>query len=48
MRKLFKDKFGFTQDTEFIVYEPANPHEVHSYEYEDGPGPDPESLKFDL
>ncbi|KAI6013116.1 hypothetical protein BKA83DRAFT_4025578, partial [Pisolithus microcarpus] len=45
---LFKEKFGFANDTEFIVYEPADRHDVHAYEYEDGPGPDLEHLQFDL
>ena len=45
---IFKDKFGFTRDTEFIIHEPADCDKVHSYEYEDGPGPDLKSPKFDL
>ncbi|KAI6013802.1 hypothetical protein BKA83DRAFT_4499841 [Pisolithus microcarpus] len=48
VRKLFKDKFNFTNDTEFIGYESADPRDVHAYEYEDGPGPDVNSPVFDL
>ncbi|KAI6030222.1 hypothetical protein EDC04DRAFT_2898474 [Pisolithus marmoratus] len=48
VRKLFKEKFGFTHDTEFIAYDSADPSDVHAYEYEDGPGPDVNSPVFDL
>ncbi|KAI6104031.1 hypothetical protein EV401DRAFT_2079251 [Pisolithus croceorrhizus] len=45
---LFQEKFNFAHDMDFIVYEPADKDEVHAYEYEDGPGPNPEHLQFDL
>ncbi|KAI6125112.1 hypothetical protein EDD16DRAFT_490937 [Pisolithus croceorrhizus] len=48
VRKLFKDKFNFTNDTEFIGYESADPRDVHAHEYEDGPGPDANAPAFDL
>ncbi|KAG9308490.1 hypothetical protein JVU11DRAFT_11834 [Chiua virens] len=48
VRKLFQDKCGFTQDTDFMACEPANPDEVRLHEDEDGPGPDLDSPKFDL
>ncbi|KIK20280.1 hypothetical protein PISMIDRAFT_13113 [Pisolithus microcarpus 441] len=48
VHKLFKDKFNFTNDTEFIGYESADPRDVHASEYEDGPGPDMNSPVFDL
>ncbi|KAI6023376.1 hypothetical protein EDC04DRAFT_2606768 [Pisolithus marmoratus] len=48
VRKLFKEKFGFAHDTEFIAYNSADPSDVHAYEYEDGPGPDVDSPIFDL
>ncbi|KAI6028172.1 hypothetical protein EDC04DRAFT_2527099, partial [Pisolithus marmoratus] len=47
VRKLFKEKFGFTHDTEFIAYDSADRSDVHAYEYEDGPGPDVDSPIFD-
>ncbi|KAI6002531.1 hypothetical protein EDC04DRAFT_2550124, partial [Pisolithus marmoratus] len=46
--KLFKEKFGFAHDTEFIAYDSADPSDVHAYEYKDGPGPDVDSPIFDL
>lgn len=48
MRCLFKDVFEIAQDTDFIIHEPAGREEVYSYEYEDGPGPNPKNLTFDL
>ncbi|KAG2046086.1 hypothetical protein BDR06DRAFT_1039201 [Suillus hirtellus] len=48
VRRLFKDVFGFSQDADFIVYEPASRQDVHAYEYEDGPGPDRRNPTFDL
>ncbi|KAI6166753.1 hypothetical protein EDD17DRAFT_1505109 [Pisolithus thermaeus] len=44
--KLFKEKFNFMHDTEFIGYESADPQDVHAYEYEDGPSPDVNSPIF--
>ncbi|KAI6102400.1 hypothetical protein EDD16DRAFT_1525630 [Pisolithus croceorrhizus] len=48
VRRLFKEKFNFVHDTEFIGYESADPRDVHAYEYEDGPSPDVDSPIFDL
>lgn len=48
VRRLFKEKFNFVHDTEFIGYESADPRDVHAYEYEDGPSPDVGSPIFDL
>ncbi|KAI6161402.1 hypothetical protein EDD17DRAFT_1509127 [Pisolithus thermaeus] len=48
VRLLFQEKFNFAHDMDFIVYEPVDKDEVHAYEYEDGPGPNPERLQFDL
>ncbi|KAF8449201.1 hypothetical protein L210DRAFT_3640809 [Boletus edulis BED1] len=48
VRNFFKTKFEFTQDTEFMIYEPVDPNKVRMYESGDGPGPDLKSPKFDL
>jgi hypothetical protein len=48
VRRLLKDVFKITQDTDFIVHEAASREDVYSYEYEDGPGPDLKNLTFDL
>ncbi|KAG9317978.1 hypothetical protein JVU11DRAFT_35 [Chiua virens] len=48
VRKLFQDKCGFTQDTDFMACEPTDPDEVRLHEDEDGPGPDLDSPKFNL
>ncbi|KAF8833243.1 hypothetical protein BDN67DRAFT_986157 [Paxillus ammoniavirescens] len=45
---LFKEKFDFAHDMDFIAYDPADQDEVHTYKYEDGPGPDLEHPQFDL
>ncbi|KAI6136016.1 hypothetical protein F5141DRAFT_1059277 [Pisolithus sp. B1] len=37
---LFKEKFGYTQDVEFIMCASADSDNVRSCQYEDGPGPD--------
>ncbi|KAI6122056.1 hypothetical protein F5141DRAFT_1211681 [Pisolithus sp. B1] len=47
-RNFYLEKFGFTYDMEFIAYEPADQHEVHAYEYKDGPSPNLEHPQFDL
>lgn len=47
MRRLFKDGFNISQDADFIAHEAASREDVYSYEYEDGPGPDPKNLAFD-
>ncbi|KAI6106844.1 hypothetical protein EV401DRAFT_1892351 [Pisolithus croceorrhizus] len=48
VHRLFKEKFNFVHDTEFIGYESADPRDVHAYEYEDGLSPDVDSPIFDL
>jgi hypothetical protein len=40
--------FKISQDSDFIVHQPASREEVYSYQYEDGPGPNPQNLAFDL
>ncbi|KAI6031058.1 hypothetical protein BKA83DRAFT_4045117, partial [Pisolithus microcarpus] len=45
---LFKEKFGYTQDVEFIMCASADSDDVRSYQYEDSPGPDLVSPLFDL
>ncbi|KIK29699.1 hypothetical protein PISMIDRAFT_6495 [Pisolithus microcarpus 441] len=47
-RDLFKEKFGYTQDVEFIMCASADSDDVRSYQYEDSPGPDLVSPLFDL
>ncbi|KAI5990353.1 hypothetical protein EDC04DRAFT_2541385, partial [Pisolithus marmoratus] len=47
-RDLFKEKFDFTQDMEFILCACADSDDVSSYQYEDGPGPDLATPLFDL
>ncbi|KAG6375694.1 hypothetical protein JVT61DRAFT_3268 [Boletus reticuloceps] len=48
VRRLFKDEFGIMQDVDFVAHQPASLDDVQAYEHEDGPGPDPEQLAFDL
>ena len=48
IRRLFKDVFKITQDTDFVAHIPAFADDVHAFEYEDGAGPDPDNLAFDL
>ncbi|KAI9464877.1 hypothetical protein HD554DRAFT_2174942 [Boletus coccyginus] len=48
VRRLFRDKFGITQDADVITHAPAAAADVHAYEYEDGTGPDWDALVFDL
>ncbi|KAI6142624.1 hypothetical protein BKA82DRAFT_29036 [Pisolithus tinctorius] len=45
---LFKERLGITQDIDFITHQPATAEDIHTYEYEDGPGPDRNKLAFDL
>ncbi|KAG2339632.1 hypothetical protein BDR05DRAFT_1003141 [Suillus weaverae] len=47
VRCLFKDAFSISQDADFIAHEAASQEDVYSYEYEDGPGPDLNTLAFD-
>ncbi|KAF9220084.1 hypothetical protein BS17DRAFT_769621 [Gyrodon lividus] len=48
VQHLFKQKLSILQDIDFITHEPATVEDVHAYEYEDGPGPNWNSLAFDL
>ncbi|KAG2102822.1 uncharacterized protein F5147DRAFT_776177 [Suillus discolor] len=48
VRRVFKDHFEISQDSDFIVHQPAIREDVYSYEHEDGLGPDPKKLAFDL
>ncbi|KAG2034926.1 hypothetical protein BDR03DRAFT_984002 [Suillus americanus] len=48
IRHLLKDTFSISQDTDFIVHQPADCEDVYSYEYEDRPGPNTQNLAFDL
>ncbi|KIN94222.1 hypothetical protein M404DRAFT_940940, partial [Pisolithus tinctorius Marx 270] len=48
VRRLFKEKLNFTQDVEFVACDSADPIDVHSYEFEDGPSPDSDALVFDM
>ncbi|KAI6102048.1 hypothetical protein EV401DRAFT_1893978 [Pisolithus croceorrhizus] len=45
---LFKEVFGITQDTNFIVHQPVPVDNVQAYEHEDGPGPNSDKPAFDL
>ena len=48
VQKLFKQKFNFTQDMEFVTQPSVDPIDVHSFEYEDSPNPDINASIFDL
>ncbi|KAG1738163.1 uncharacterized protein EDB91DRAFT_1031584, partial [Suillus paluster] len=48
VRCVFKDSFKISQDSDFIVHQPAICEDVYSYQHEDGPGPDRQNLAFDL
>ncbi|KAG1728475.1 hypothetical protein EDD22DRAFT_745823, partial [Suillus occidentalis] len=48
VRRVFKDNFKISQDSDFIVHQPASHEDVYSYQHEDGQGPDPQNLVFDL
>ncbi|KAG2744761.1 hypothetical protein P692DRAFT_20877833 [Suillus brevipes Sb2] len=48
VRRLFKDVFSISQDSDFMLHEPASHDDVYAYEYEDGPGPNCNRLAFDL
>jgi len=48
IQQLFKNVFKITQDTDFITHIPAFADDIHAFEYEDGPGPDPDNLAFNL
>ncbi|KAG6369243.1 hypothetical protein JVT61DRAFT_15570 [Boletus reticuloceps] len=48
IRRLFKDVFKISQDTDFIAHVPAPTDDVHAYEHEDGAGPTTDNLAFDL
>ncbi|KAI6136019.1 hypothetical protein F5141DRAFT_1208407 [Pisolithus sp. B1] len=48
VRCLFKEVFGITQDTNFIVHQLVPVDDMQAYEHEDGPGPDSDKLAFDL
>lgn len=48
VRRVFKDSFNISQDSDFITHQPAIREDVYSYEHEDGPGPDPQNFAFDL
>ncbi|KIO01342.1 hypothetical protein M404DRAFT_28663 [Pisolithus tinctorius Marx 270] len=36
------------RNVEFVTHDSADPIDVHSYEFEDGPGPDSDALVFDM
>ncbi|KAI6008869.1 hypothetical protein F5J12DRAFT_782289 [Pisolithus orientalis] len=46
VQRLFKEKLHFTQDIEFVTHNSADPIDIHSYEFEDGPSPDSDVLVF--
>ncbi|KAF8438793.1 hypothetical protein L210DRAFT_3646321 [Boletus edulis BED1] len=48
VQQLLKERLDITQDINIITHELADVAEVHKYKYEDGPGPDPTNLVFDL
>ncbi|KAG1896158.1 uncharacterized protein F5891DRAFT_1193391 [Suillus fuscotomentosus] len=48
VRRLFKDIFSISQDSDFMLHDPASHEDVYAYEYEDGPGPNCKHLAFDL
>ncbi|KAG2368964.1 hypothetical protein BDR07DRAFT_1477575 [Suillus spraguei] len=48
VQRLFKDIFSISQDSNFMLHEPASHDDVYAYEYEDGPGPNCNHLAFDL
>ncbi|KAG1775116.1 hypothetical protein EV702DRAFT_946811, partial [Suillus placidus] len=48
VRRFFKDVFSISQDSDFMLHEPASHDDVYAYEYEDGPGPNCNRLAFDL
>ncbi|KAG1761637.1 hypothetical protein EDD22DRAFT_752405, partial [Suillus occidentalis] len=46
--RLFKDIFSISQDSNFMLHEPASHDDIYAYEYEDSPGPNCNHLTFDL
>ncbi|KAG1858001.1 hypothetical protein DFJ58DRAFT_658856, partial [Suillus subalutaceus] len=41
-------RFSISQDSDFMLHEPASHEDVYAYEYKDGPGPNCKHLAFDL